>query len=545
MEYVEHGAESTEQPRAGGIPPLTAEGTGPEAVAAGAVATVPEGMVPVAPPQWQPQVPRRRIWQRRALGLTLVFAVLAVCGLVILLQVHEQTGTQGFLVGLALATLPTPLLLLAFRWLDRVDPTPWRTLGFAFAWGACAATLVSLLANSFAAEWIATGLPVGRVREVDVWAASLVAPVVEETAKAGALLLIFLFQRRHFAGLLNGIVMAGVIATGFAFTENILYLGSAFAEDRALGYDTPVSTTAVTFIARGIFSPFAHPLFTAMTGLGFGLAALAARERRTRARRILLPLAGLLAAMLMHGMWNGSVVFGGVGFLAVYGLFMVPVFGLLIWLAVWARGAVLRTVREQLTRYAQAGWLTPPEPTALSSVAGRKLARDLVLRTHGKPGRAAVAAYETAATELALLRSRAERGDAAGDFTTREAALLSTLAQHAEVARLPLTQAAWAVRGPVAPVAPMGWYGPPGGYGAQAPSGGYGAQAPYGVPGGYGIPGVYGTPAAYGAPGMHAPAPGTPAGYGPPAQAPYPAPHPPGASYPPPPRWGTGGGRYS
>lgn len=46
--------------------------------------------------------------------------------------------------------------MAAFRWLDRVEPGPWKNLIFAFAWGACAATLVAILANSFAVRWIAT-----------------------------------------------------------------------------------------------------------------------------------------------------------------------------------------------------------------------------------------------------------------------------------------------------------------------------------------------------------------------------------------------------
>ncbi|TXS07028.1 PrsW family intramembrane metalloprotease, partial [Streptomyces sp. wa22] len=51
--------------------------------------------------------------------------VLALCGLVILALVRQQTGTEGFLVGLGLAVLPVPLLMAAFRWLDRVEPGPW------------------------------------------------------------------------------------------------------------------------------------------------------------------------------------------------------------------------------------------------------------------------------------------------------------------------------------------------------------------------------------------------------------------------------------
>ena len=59
---------------------------------------------------------------------TALAALLAVSGVVILAMVREQTGTEGFLVGLGLAVLPVPLLISAFRWLDRVQPGPWRNL---------------------------------------------------------------------------------------------------------------------------------------------------------------------------------------------------------------------------------------------------------------------------------------------------------------------------------------------------------------------------------------------------------------------------------
>ncbi|WP_031091151.1 PrsW family intramembrane metalloprotease, partial [Streptomyces sp. NRRL WC-3549] len=279
--------------------------------------------------------PRRvgMVWRSKAFRAGAVVTVLALCGLVILALVREQTGTEGFLVGLGLAVLPVPLLLAAFRWLDRVDPKPWRNLLFAFAWGACAAALVAIVANTFATRWIATATT--DPTSADTLGATVIAPVVEESAKAAAVLLIFLFRRREFGSLVDGIVLAGFTATGFAFTENILYLGNAFGEDQQLGTTGLASVTVGTFLVRVVMSPFAHPLFTVLTGIGFGLAAFGGR--RHPVRRILFPLLGLVLAMGMHAAWNGSSALGGLGFYAVYGAVMVPCFGLLTWLAIWSR----------------------------------------------------------------------------------------------------------------------------------------------------------------------------------------------------------------
>ena len=89
-------------------------------------------------------------WQKRWVRYGALSTLLALSGLVILALVREQTGTEGFLVGLGLAVLPVPLLVASFRWLDRVEPGPWRNLLFSFAWGACAAALIAIVANSFA-----------------------------------------------------------------------------------------------------------------------------------------------------------------------------------------------------------------------------------------------------------------------------------------------------------------------------------------------------------------------------------------------------------
>ncbi|MGQ4389818.1 PrsW family intramembrane metalloprotease [Streptomyces sp. SAS_270] len=385
-------------------------------------------------------------WQRRRVRYGALITLLALSGLVILALVREQTGTEGFLVGLGLAVLPVPLLVAAFRWLDRVEPGPWRNLLFSFAWGACAAALIAIVANSFATRWIATAT--ADPTSADTLGATVIAPIVEESAKAAAVLLIFLFRRRDFTGIVDGVVIAGVTATGFAFTENILYLGTAFGTDQLSGERGLASVTAATFFVRVVMSPFAHPLFTVLTGIGFGVAALSAD--RQHARRILLPLSGLLLAMGMHAVWNGSSTFGEYGFFAVYAAFMVPAFGLLTWLVIWTRQRELRTVRSELPAYAAAGWLTAPEPFVLGSMRARRLARDYATHHFGKAAARSVAEYEAYATSLAFLRHRGRRGRAGADFVVRERELLDELWRRREVARPSLAYAAVAV----APAAP-------------------------------------------------------------------------------------------
>ncbi|MEV0638993.1 PrsW family intramembrane metalloprotease [Streptomyces sp. NPDC050619] len=400
-------------------------------------------------------------WQKKWVRYGALITLLTLSGLVILALVRQQTGTEGFLVGLGLAVLPVPLLIAAFRWLDRVEPGPWRNLLFAFAWGACAAALIAIVANSFATRWIATAT--ADPSSADTLGATVIAPIVEELAKAAAVLLVFLFRRRDFTGIVDGVVIAGVTATGFAFTENILYLGTAFGTDQLNGEGGIASVTAATFFVRVIMSPFAHPLFTVLTGIGFGISALSAE--RQHVRRVLLPLSGLLLAMGMHAIWNGSSSFGEYGFFAVYAAFMVPAFGLLTWLVIWTRQRELKTVREELPAYAVTGWLTPAEPYALGSMRARRMARDYARHHAGRPAARAVSQYEAYATSLAFLRQRGRRGRAGADFAVRERELLAELWRRRDVARPALDHAARATAPPVAVAAPpwpvYGAYGYP------------------------------------------------------------------------------------
>ncbi|QMU80700.1 PrsW family intramembrane metalloprotease [Streptacidiphilus sp. PB12-B1b] len=369
--------------------------------------------------------PRRQLLESKPLRLVALTLLLALCGVGILWKVEGQTGGSGLLIGMCLALVPVPLVLAAFSWLDRVEPKPLRNLLFCFAWGSCAATLVAIMANTWATDLLISH----QIGGGQTLGASLVAPLVEESCKGSAVLLLFLFRRKDFSGIVDGVVYAGFTATGFAFTENILYIGRSVLDGRNEGLG--IEVTVVTFILREVMSPFAHPLFTSMTGVGFGIAAMT----RRRWLKVLAPIGGWAVAMFMHGTWNGSSVLGSLGFIGVYFLFMVPVFGLMVWLAVWSRRNELKAVGRQLPVYAGAGWISPPVPLVLSSMRTRRQALDLARFTLGPSGARTMREYLGFATSLAFLRQRAERGLVGPEFPEREQELLHHLWERREAVR--------------------------------------------------------------------------------------------------------------
>ncbi|MFS8478459.1 MAG: PrsW family intramembrane metalloprotease [Micromonosporaceae bacterium] len=368
---------------------------------------------PSAPPHqaaWAAQVAPvpgdGRGW-RSVLALTGVIGGIALVGIGLLVFLGYRIGPMALAVGLVAAIVPVPILVGCFIWLDRYEPEPVRYLALAFAWGAAIATSVSLGVNT-GSGWLfdRAGLP-------DWLVAVLVAPFIEELTKALGPLLLLLRRRREFSGITDGIVYCGLSATGFAMVENILYLGGyAYASGlEQYGPATAAQNLIALFIARIVLTGFAHPLFTAMSGIGLGIAA---RASNTWVRR-LAPIAGLLVAMLLHGGWNLMATLTGLTgellvFLYGYISIMVPVFLAMIGVAVWLRSWEGRLTERTLPVYVGAGWLSPPEVAALGTLGRRHSARRWARRVAGDAGVKAMRDYQYAATRLALLRDRMNRG---------------------------------------------------------------------------------------------------------------------------------------
>lgn len=367
--------------------------------------------------------PRRTARLRRGLLATFLVVLMALCGLLLLAAVTSSTGVLGFLIGTCLALLPLPVVLAAFRWLDRYEPEPPALLAFAFFWGATVAALIAALFNTVSAMVLAgtsnqqAGLATTAV---------LVAPWVEEAAKGAAVLAVFLFRRREFDGIVDGIVLAGLTGVGFAFSENILYFGRAFLTAEATsGLSSGLFASGLTFLLRGVLAPFAHPLFTSMTGIGLGIAATRSRG----AVRWLAPLVGYLVAVALHALWNISSLSSLAGFFTGYVLIMLPAFAVAVAVATWSRRREGTIVAARLPAYVEAGWLASEDVTMLASMPKRRQAVEWADATHGARGAEALRDFQHAATELAFLRDRAERGRAGSDFPAREQAILGDVAR--------------------------------------------------------------------------------------------------------------------
>jgi protease PrsW len=360
--------------------------------------------------------------------------VMAFAGFVLLAAVGAEVGVGGLIVGTLFALLPVVPVLAAFLWLDRNEPEPIPYLAFALGWGATVAAFIAVVLNTASIEFLR------QYGDEDVTiGAVFIAPWVEEGAKGAAVALLALRRRREFDGVVDGLVFAGLCGLGFAFIENILYFGRAYTEAVAAhGTVGALGAVGGVFVLRGIGSPFAHPMFTAAIGVGFGIAASTDRPRV----RVAAPFLGYLCAVALHALWNLSAAGGLAGFLLVYGLVMVPLFAAYTGLMMWARRREVRVVAQWLPEYGMAGWFSLDEVARLSALQERRRARAAASRYAGRVGRRATADFQHVATELAFLRNRAGRNGVGPDFAERERDLLTALAaSRSHLPLAPLTRA--------------------------------------------------------------------------------------------------------
>ncbi|MBA3490412.1 MAG: PrsW family intramembrane metalloprotease, partial [Longispora sp.] len=326
----------------------------PEPTSHASATPSPPSPFPAPPPQeFSVPTTRRRFDWKRFLLLCGAIGLIASGGIGMLLYLGFSYGLGATIVGLIGAILPVPILVSVFVWLDRFQPEPWKYLAFCFGWGACVATALALAVNTGASVALRVS------GESDTHVATLVAPFIEEIGKAIGPLLLYFFRRRIFNGPIDGIVYFGLSAIGFAMMENILYMGGVYLQGSAMTGLAAVGAlnVVVLFIVRVILTGFAHPLFTVMTGIAVGFAA----RSNNRLVRWLLPLSGLLVAMMLHGTWNLMATLGQFSaWVLLYGYFglMIPIFYAVVGLTLWLRTGDSRIIARVLPTYVDAAWIS-------------------------------------------------------------------------------------------------------------------------------------------------------------------------------------------
>lgn len=190
----------------------------------------------------------------------------------------------SFLAGL----VPMAFYAWLLYYLDRYEKEPLRLLLGVFSWGAVIAAGSAYFINSISSLGIFLLTRSELATQLTV--TTLIAPVVEETLKGIAVLVVFFAFRSEFDSPLDGIIYAGTTALGFAATENIWYIHQfGFLLN---GYQGIADLALI----RSLLVGWQHPLYTAFIGLGLGLS----RGTRKPILQWIYPLLGWLAAIAIH-----------------------------------------------------------------------------------------------------------------------------------------------------------------------------------------------------------------------------------------------------
>jgi RsiW-degrading membrane proteinase PrsW (M82 family) len=291
------------------------------------------------------------------------------------------------LVGsLVAAAVPTVIYVIILVTLDRHEKEPWYLMALVFVWGAAPAIMISLMGEIFLGAQAHDFLPGlgGRLFNVAV-----IAPVVEELAKAAALAIVFLLARKEFDGIMDGLLYGSLAGFGFAMTENVFYFQIEFSKDAGAGIH-------LAFMRAVVFG-MNHALFTSMFGLGLGVA----RYGRTFLSRNLAPLAGLAGAIGLNMCHNFFVSVGGaasamaliIGWAGV-GMWLMLVYTALRQEAQW--------IREELADEVAHGLLTLDEAEATANLQWRAALTVHALRKRMERYAGQIVTLCTLAAELAF-----------------------------------------------------------------------------------------------------------------------------------------------
>jgi RsiW-degrading membrane proteinase PrsW (M82 family) len=242
------------------------------------------------------------------------------------------------------------------NWLDRYEKEPKALLGAAFMWGVLIAGGGAYIINTVLG--LGVYIVTGSEGATDFATASIIAPVVEESLKGLAVLVVFFLFRKEFDSVLDGIIYAGITALGFAAIENVLYIYEYGYQEG--GWE---GLWQLVFI-RVILVGWQHPFYTAFTGIGLAVA----RMNRNILIKILAVLGGFATAVFTHAFHNtfGGLI-GGVEGLAIgtfvdwIGWFFMLVF--IVWMILNERNILKRQLKEEVN----SGLISPAQyRTALS-----------------------------------------------------------------------------------------------------------------------------------------------------------------------------------
>jgi RsiW-degrading membrane proteinase PrsW (M82 family) len=194
------------------------------------------------------------------------------------------------IASLLAAVLPMFTYLLIIWYFDLFEREPLKLVVQNYFWGAFGAVAFTLIGGFIIRElmqYFAVSAD-----DIDFLGTIAIAPLIEEITKGFFLFLTV--NKKRFDNITDGVVYGGAIGLGFGMTENFLYFTT---------YSENIPGWIYLVIIRTFFSAVMHFIATGSLGAFMGFAKFKKPFAKT-----LLILSGLIIAVLIHFIWNYTII---------------------------------------------------------------------------------------------------------------------------------------------------------------------------------------------------------------------------------------------
>ncbi|HZU04684.1 MAG TPA: PrsW family glutamic-type intramembrane protease [Chloroflexota bacterium] len=180
------------------------------------------------------------------------------------------------------AIVPTLLIVVGLRWLDRYEREPWAFCLASVLAGLIAFGLAVLLENLLRLPLHIYPATFVVLDELNPW-----VPIVEQLAKAVSLLGLVFWIGEEFDDFIDGIFYGALVGAGFALGQDGIYFALAYGR-----FGNIIEVGWPTYLAA-VISSVNHCLYSAIFGGALGVLRSVARP----ARYLWLPPAALLVGI--------------------------------------------------------------------------------------------------------------------------------------------------------------------------------------------------------------------------------------------------------
>ena len=232
------------------------------------------------------------------------------------------------LLTFAIAYLPSLILLILVRYMEKYEREPWGAMGTAFLWGATATVVLVILARGYFKVYMRDNYPeIHSDKNLMLFYTScLITPIAAELVK----LMSLFFVREELDEAEDGLIYGAVAGLGFAATEMMLYGLFVFS---SYGIKVFIYTVLLRSVSVVILQGSVGAI------AGYGVTRAVAKKHKKGS--LWLSPVFLLIAMACHGMFNwiaqSTTSQGGFDLSHTYALGFAIAFSGVTWILIWIK----------------------------------------------------------------------------------------------------------------------------------------------------------------------------------------------------------------